>query len=313
VTVDLGGHEIFLPIHVIRGATHGPVVAMLACLHGDEWLSVEILRRVLDRVDHQVLRGALLAVPVANPAAFAVSKRIIPDDSDMPDLNRAFGSPWNWMSEQIGRKLADEIFTRSDVLLDFHTLGWGSAFGVVIIGNDSSDEAMNRRTDELARAFGYPMIHAGPRDLRTATGYASAMGVVGLAVEIGGAGFGLEYENRWVEENVACTLNLLRYLEMLPGDVQKPARYYYWGRRWRVSPSRGGYLHSLVEPDRLLGGVAAGELLGEVRSPFTLNVIEELRAPADGLLYCIARSYPVRPGSWAFGVAEMGTLRIVEA
>jgi predicted deacylase len=62
-----------------------------------------------------------------------------------------------------------------------------------------------------------------------------------------------------------------------------------------------------VGPERLTGPVRAGEVLGVVRSPFSLEVLEELSAPGDGRLYCIARSYCLRPGEWAFGVAEVET------
>jgi predicted deacylase len=50
--------------------------------------------------------------------------------------------------------------------------------------------------------------------------------------------------------------------------------------------------------------VEAGSLLGEVVSPYTFGVLEELHAPADGLLFYTARDYPVHPGDWAFGVAD---------
>ena len=32
--------------------------------------------------------------------------------------------------------------------------------------------------------------------------------------------------------------------------------------------------------------------------------LETLTAPSDGVLTLVARTYPVRPGDWAFGVAD---------
>ncbi len=311
VTTDLGGHEVALPVHVIRGMRAGPTVTLISCLHGDEWLSIEVLRRALDRVNPKVLAGNVLAVTVANPVALTFSRRSTPDDSDAPDLNRSFGSPWNWLSEQLARVLSGEVFTRSDMILDFHTLCWGSAFGVVIFGNDFPDQALNGRTETLARVYAYPMLHAGPRNPRTATGHAGTMGIPSITVEIGGAGFGEDQEDVWLEQNVAGVFNVLYHYGMLPGEVSLPERFYYWGKRWRIAPKHGGYLHSLVGPQRLLGEVTQAELLGTVVSPVSLKVLEELRAPGRGLLYCVARSYPVRPGGWAFGVVDMETLRVM--
>jgi predicted deacylase len=311
VTIDLGGHEVYMPVHVVRGARPGPTVTLISCLHGNEWLSIEVLRRVLDRVQPGALTGNLLAVTVGNPVALTTNRRNTPDDSDAPDLNRSFGSPWNWLAEQLARTFAEEIFTRSDLILDFHTLCWGSAFGVVIFGNDAPDAELNRRTDELARVYGYPMLHGGPRNPRTATGHAGGMGIPAITIEIGGAGFGDAVEDAWLEENVAGVFNVLHHYRMLPGEVRVPREYYYWGKRWRIAPKHGGYLHSLVSPDRLLGEVGQDELLGTVVSPMSLEVLEELRAPGRGLLYCVGRSYPVRPGEWAFGVADLDTMRVV--
>jgi predicted deacylase len=50
--------------------------------------------------------------------------------------------------------------------------------------------------------------------------------------------------------------------------------------------------------------VTAGEVLGRIVSPYTHQVLEELTSPCDGWLVFLARSYPIRPGHWAFGVAD---------
>jgi hypothetical protein len=307
VFTDLGGHEVYLPVHVVRGARPGPTLTLISTLHGNEWISIDILRRVLDRVVPADLSGAIVAVTVGNPVALTTMRRNTPDDSDSPDLNRSFGMPWNFPAEQLARAMTDEVFSRTDILLDFHTLCWGSAFGVVIYGNDFPDAALNARTDELARIYGYPMLHAGPRNPRTATGTAGGLGIPSLTVEIGGTGFSAEQEDAWLEENVAGIYNVMYHEKMLPGAVRRPKEFHYWGKRWRLSPKHGGYLHSFVGPERLLGEVKAGELLGVLRSPLSLEVLEELRAPGDGRLYCVARSYCLRPGEWAFGVVQVDT------
>jgi hypothetical protein len=37
-----------------------------------------------------------------------------------------------------------------------------------------------------------------------------------------------------------------------------------------------------------------------VWSPYTFEVVEELRAPFRGLVDMVGRPYPVRPGDWAY-------------
>jgi predicted deacylase len=138
------------------------------------------------------------------------------------------------------------------------------------------------------------------------------MGIPALTIEIGGPGFGERQEDIWIEQNVTGAFNVLRHHKMYPGDPRLPERYYYWGKRYKLHPSKGGYLHSKIGPERLANEVAEGEALGDILNPLSLEVIEELRAPARGLLYSIARSYPVRPGDWAFGVVDMAEIRVVE-
>ena len=45
--------------------------------------------------------------------------------------------------------------------------------------------------------------------------------------------------------------------------------------------------------------------LAKVISPYTFEELETLQSPAHGLLFYFARSYPVRPGDWAFGVIDL--------
>ena len=44
------------------------------------------------------------------------------------------------LSEQIAVTLAEEVFSQTDYLLDFHLGIWGSALGSTIVGVDYSDE-----------------------------------------------------------------------------------------------------------------------------------------------------------------------------
>jgi predicted deacylase len=69
VTVDLHGGEITLAVHEITGARDGPTLAILSTLHGGEWLSIEMVRRFVQRVDPRGMAGRVLAVPVGNPVA----------------------------------------------------------------------------------------------------------------------------------------------------------------------------------------------------------------------------------------------------
>ena len=46
VTTKLDGSDLALPVHVIAGKKSGPTPGLFLTLHGGEWLSIEMLRRV---------------------------------------------------------------------------------------------------------------------------------------------------------------------------------------------------------------------------------------------------------------------------
>ena len=83
----LTGADVTLPVHVLHGREDGPTVWVSAAIHGDEVAGVEIVRRVLERLQPTHLRGTLLAVPIVNVLGVMAGDRYLPDRRD---LNRSF-------------------------------------------------------------------------------------------------------------------------------------------------------------------------------------------------------------------------------
>jgi hypothetical protein len=311
VTIDLHGGQIALYVHEVVGSRDGPTLGVLSTLHGNEWLSVEIARRLLARVSPQALAGRLLVVPVGNPVAFAHLTRSTPDESDSPDLNRIFPGQHTWIGDLLARAITGYVLEQVQYLIDLHLGLWGSSFYCVAWPKDLPDVEQVRRAGTMAQAYGCPLIQhlalltrfPGPR---SAAGYAAQhLGVVPILVEIGGAGFAPELEERWIEENVTGIMNVLRVLGMLEGEPRFLDRYLHYTRHVRVNPSVAGYLLPTVGPEALGREVVAGDEAGRVVSPYTFEDLEVLRAPVRGAWVLVSRPYPVRPGYWAFGVADL--------
>ncbi len=188
-------------------------------------------------------------------------------------------------------KVIDREVVRScDALLDYHLGPWGAAFGTVVYGVDYADPELVARCERLGVAFGYDSLgearvvgaFPGPRSL---TGYAgSQLGIPGLAVEVGGAGFSAEEERGWAAANHRGIFNVMRHLGMLEGAPAKPERMLRYERVIRVNPTIGGLLVPEREPDTLLRAVQRGELLGRIISPYRFEELEQLVAPCDGYL-----------------------------
>src|SRR5215208_5308400 len=73
---------------VLRGASPGPTVGVMAMLHGDEIEGLLILRELWRTLDPAFVAGTIRLVPVVNPLAFEAVSRNTP--IDMLDLNRVF-------------------------------------------------------------------------------------------------------------------------------------------------------------------------------------------------------------------------------
>jgi predicted deacylase len=280
-------------------------------LHGSEFFSLEVIRRLVETVDPSELKGTILAVPVGNPVAFERHTRNTPDESDAADLNRVFPGFHTWIAEQLARTITDELLAKTDYVIDFHQGGWGHMMGTVAYGTDFTDQRITKVSRELARAFGYHSVRmmnviSGFPGAKACGSYAGEMlGIPNIVVEIGGCGFAPSLEEEWTNASVTGVLNVLRHLQMLPGSPSVPRRYLVYQKMHRVNPRTGGYLVPQIEPDRLMTEVSKGDLLGLVISPYSFEVIEELISPCNGAVIMNARAYPVRPGDWAFGIADM--------
>ena len=311
VTTRLDGSDLAISVHVVRGKTDGPTLTLVSALHGSEWFSIEIIRRVVSGLDGNDLSGRLIAIPVANPMALEHFTRMTPDESDEPDLNRVWPGGRTWVTEQIAAAISREILAETDYLIDFHTGPWGASLAAIGYGQDLPDQTVSHRSLELAVAFGYPSIRAlqimkvfpGPKSIG---GYAgAALNIPNIGPNLGGAGFAPEVEEEWIDFNVRGVLNVLRHLDMLPESAELPARFFHFeSRGHRIVPQHGGLLRTHRGPEALLSEVRRGDLLGEIVSPFTFEVLEQLVSPVDGLLFGVGRNYPTRPGDWAFFVAD---------
>ncbi len=312
VLTDLDGSEIALHIHAVVGETPGPILAMHAALHGSEWLSAEIVGRVLADLDPSQMTGAVLALPVGNPVALASRTRNLRDESDSPDLNRAFGNEQSWLADQLARAITTHLLAHADAMMDFHCGLWGAAMGSVTCGRDFTNPAVSEQAFRMARAFGLPHVRRG--DLatrfpgpRSAVGYAGQiLGIPGIISEVGGAGFDHGLEEAWLQTNVRGVRGVLQHLGILPGRPVVPDRVLVFERVRRVNPTVAGMLEPVFPPeDMMKREVQTGELLGRVWSPYTFDVVEELRAPVRGLVDMVARHYPVRPGDWAYLLVDL--------
>jgi len=173
---------------------------------------------------------------------------------------------------------------------------------------DLPDPAVSQQAKGMCIAFGTSvqervgLRHPGSGTLAAYAGI--ELGIPCISGGIGGAGFGAELEEEWIAANTQGVLNVMSFLGMRDKEMELPHQLLHFSKTVRVHPSVGGLLLPDGELVKLLPHVDAGQVLGRIVSPQTFEELESLVAPSSGWLYWTARSYPVRPGCFAFGLAE---------
>ncbi len=271
------GAWVFLPIEILNGVTPGPRLWLSATIHGDELNGMEIVRRVLTRLDAKKLAGSLVAVPVVNVFGFLGQTRYLPDRRD---LNRSFpGSTKGSLTGRLARLFTENVVERCRYGIDFHT-GAAHRTNLPQIRADLADPETRR----LAAAFAAPLMFQAKEIAGSLRSAARKSGAHVLVFE---GGEPQRFNPEVIEVGVAGTLRVLSALGMWRGRKPAAAGPTYEARRTRwVRANRSGIFHLDVE---LGEKVEKGEVLGWISDPLT-NAVRRVRSPDAGLVFAVTRS-----------------------
>jgi uncharacterized protein len=305
VTTDLDGAEISVVAHTIRGRNRGPTLALLAGAGAGEWQSTLAVRTVAGALERSSFAGRVVAVPVADPLAFATV------GSEVGPLGRQSGWPSEASVPGQVRDTVTRMLADADAVVELRCGTWGTtAVGVAspILPDAAGGAGL---AHALAEAYGAAVSLRTP-DLRTPQGapwFTAALagrGVPVLSALVGGSGFTAAVEQAWIDQASAGIMRVMRALGMVSDAPQAARDSRTEAGRWqRISPRVAGFLEPARAAEQLVGArVEAGALLGLVRSPYSFDVVAELRSPSAGIVVLAASAQPIRPGEPAFAVAE---------
>lgn len=260
--------QIDTPIYVSRGLEDGPVLALMAGMHGDEINGMEIVRRILDARLNQPKRGTVICMPIVNIYGFLNYSRDVPDGKD---INRAFpGSRNGSLASRVAYHLMKEVIPFIDYGIDFHT-------GGAMRANYPQVRAVLRdpRNMELALAFSAPFTIDSPFRPNSLRKEASRLGKNIIVYE---GGESLRFDNHAIEEGIAGTLRFMKYLKMIDwaSDPREQNRVI-WNTSW-VRARHAGLFQSNVACGQL---VHKGEWVGTITDPFG-EFKEQIVAPETG-------------------------------
>lgn len=268
----LPSHTIIdTPIYVSRGLEDGPVLALIAGMHGDEINGMEIVRRILDGGMHQPKRGTVICMPIINMYGFLNYSRDVPDGKD---INRSFpGSRNGSLASRVAYHLMHDVIPYIDYGIDFHTGGAMRANYPQVRALLTDDKNI-----ELAHAFHAPFTLNSPFRPNSLRKEASRRGKYIIVYE---GGESLRFDQNAIKEGIAGTLRLMKHLNMID-EAPHPEveNKTIWSTTWIRAKNAGlfqtnVYCGQLVQKDEWVGTITDpfGEFKEKVITPVTGYVV----------------------------------------
>ncbi|MFV0416249.1 MAG: succinylglutamate desuccinylase/aspartoacylase family protein [Chthoniobacterales bacterium] len=295
------GDDVAIHLRVIRARRPGPVVFVMAAIHGDELNGVGVVHDLLFSDNLKLKCGALVLIPVANVFGFESNERYLPDRRD---LNRSFpGSANGSLAARLAHTLFENVVRHCDYGIDLHTAAIQRTNYPNVRGRLSDPQVAR-----IAEAFGSEVILNGAGPAGSFRREASLAGCPTICVE---AGEPWKMEPAMVQFGVQGVRNVLIELGMLAG---KPALPPYQTRikssTW-IRATVGGILRFHVVPGQV---VRAGQAIA---SNYTLLGEQQnlLLAPNSGIILGMTTLPLVKPGEPVchLGKPGMGITKIEKA
>jgi len=281
-----------IPITVIHGATDGPVLALLAGVHGYEYPPITALQSIKSEIDPTLLRGTVILVHVANLPSF-LGRTIYYSPVDGKNLNRMFpGDPEGTLSQRIAHLITTEVIDQADYLIDLHSGDGNEALRPYVYMPVTGDAAFDQKIKGLAVAFGldHIVIDTGPQHASGASLFtdqtALVRGIPAITTETGQSG---SNDPHWSALAKSGVWNVLRHLRMVSGD-EVPNPGITWLTDYQVVKSPASGMFKPATKDGYT--VTKGALLG-VLVDFFGDEITKIRAPFSGMVNYVISTPPV--------------------
>ena len=293
------GVSTSIPVTVFNGVDDGPVLALVAGIHGSEYSPILAMQQVVGQLDPATMSGAVIVVHNANLPAFR-HRTIYTGPHDLKNLNRSFpGDRGGTVTERIAHALTEHVIKQSDYLVDIHSGDANERLGPSYSAYyaEAGSKDLRARSRRMTVAFGLDTIVMFPGDIAEAASriYTSAqavsLGIPAMDVESGELGV---VSARFIEPITKGALSLMRDLDMIPGDATPTSSPLFIDERARVYSEFDGVWH-------LAAGIRAGQYvregaeLGRI-TDYHGRELAVIRAPASGLLLIVFGTPPVNEG-----------------
>lgn len=281
---------VHVPVFVERAEKDGPVLLLLAGMHGDEINGMEIVRRVIRKGWNKPNAGTIVCIPVFNVFGYLNVKRELPDGRD---LNRCFpGTKNGSLASQFAYQFMKDIAPNVDLVIDFHT-GSAQRSNIAQIRCLINDPV----SMELANVFHPPFIvHSAyiGKSIR------EAMNKRGKKILLFEGGKTNSIDQKIVEEGLAGVQRVLVHLGMksfktLEAPEETPV--IIGSSKWLRAPNSGVFQPTITNGEK----VEVGTILGMVCDPYG-EIEKKIKSPMKGYIICVNEAPLVNKGDAVFHI-----------
>lgn len=289
--------ETFIPITIINGAKSGPVLTLVAGIHGTEYVPIITLQQLINEINTSELFGTIIMVHIANIPSYK-GRAVYLSPIDNKNLNRVFpGKKNGTISERIAYTITNEIIKKSDFYIDLH----GGEFNEHLVnfiyfyyGCPEGD--LCKKSSMIAHAMGNKYLipykyNSLPDSVKNYWSELAAYrnGVASVTVEIGDNG---QTDLEEIEFAKRGIINVLRTIGMLEGEVFKNEHPLYLYDENKLISNHNGIFYSLVEKGQY---IVNGTLVG-YSTDYWGNILEEFHSPISGIVEVIIKIPTINKG-----------------
>lgn len=293
-----------IPVVVVNGARPGPVLALVSGAHGTEYASIIAVEKLIQQMDPAQVSGTVILVPLVNVQSF-LQKVPHVNPVDGKSMNRFYpGKADGTQTERASLLITRQIVERSDYLIDYHGGDLDENLRPYSYWPKSGNEKHDAVTRDMVLAFGLDHIiiwadrPADPNASRYLDNTANTRGKPAIAVEAGYSGTVMPGD---VDALANGTLNVMRYLKMLPGPATMMKGPVWIGKIDTIASDREGIFYPLVERGSY---VEKDMKVGYVTDYFGRTILEA-RAPAAGVVLYICAVPTMKKGDTVANIGEL--------
>ncbi len=272
----------------LEGKEGMPRISIVTGIHGDElegqYICYELQRRI--RENKECLKGIVDVYPAMNPLGIDSITRGIPA-FDL-DMNRLFpGDTSGNMTEYLAAEIIQDV-AGSDCVLDIHA----SNIYLTEIPQIRINELHEEQLVPLAKEANVDFIWVHGASTVLESTFAYSLNRIGTPVLVVEMGVGMRITQTYGDQLVDGIFNLMKKLGIWTGETKEPRQPII-----SKDPDDVSYLNARVSGIFIPSvkhwvELKKGERIGVIVDPLGGNVLDEVTAPVDGILFTI-RDYPV--------------------